>query len=270
METREDMSLLHPGWDPGRRRQDRRRPRRGATVAVLVLVAVAAVVALLPFRQAARTEDSGREPAFPAETLSSAPTPVESRPPTGNPEWDAGSPQVPPAVLPTPVRPATAAPATAEAPACRVDDLSLVVHGWSTWLGANGTTTLTATNRTSASCLLGGWPELRLEQGGRPLALTMQQSATDLDHREVPVARLLLAPGTSASSTLWWRGYGTAADHAAPQRLTVRLGDVERRLVPLPGDPAYAPDPDGPDSPAPFDLIDGGTISLTPWRPAAW
>ena len=268
--TREEMPLLHPGWEPGRPRRDRRRSRRGAGVAVLVLVVVAAVVAgLFPFGWASQTEATDREPAFPAEAFTSAPPPVAAPVPASHPEWDAGSPQVPAPVVPTPLRPAAVAPSTLEAPTCPIDDLAIAVHGWSTWLGPNGVTTLTATNRGPAGCLLGGWPELRLDQGGRPLALTMQQSTTDPQDREVPVERLLLAPGTSASSTLWWRGYGSAADRTAPQRLTVRLGDVERRIVPLPGDPAYAASPDDPGSPAPFDLVDGGTLSLTPWRPAA-
>lgn len=180
-----------------------------------------------------------------------APPPVGEQPPA----WDAGSPQVAPAELPNPLLPAAVAAPAFEAPECRIDDLSLVNHGWDSWSGHTATV-ITATNTSQATCLIGGWPGVRLEQGG-PMALTFGQVSENVQGQPAPPQRLVMEPGHSASSTLSWRGYRSSADSTTPQRLTVRIGlDPERREVPL------------AEPPAPFDVVAGATIDLLPWVPA--
>jgi hypothetical protein len=68
--------------------------------------------------------------------------------------------------------------------------------------------------------------------------------------------RVGVAPGQTARLSLYWRGYGAAADSASPQTLDVLLRpgaavvpvEVPSRL---------------------FDLIDGGELRVGNWLPAA-
>jgi hypothetical protein len=67
--------------------------------------------------------------------------------------------------------------------------------------------------------------------------------------------RVGLAPGAAASFPLIWKGYGAAADVDTPQELHVMLpGHEGRGSVPLER------------GPAPFDLVEGGTIRIGPWQ----
>jgi hypothetical protein len=72
-----------------------------------------------------------------------------------------------------------------------------------------------------------------------------------------PATRVGLAPGGTASFALIWKGYGAAADKETPQELRVTLGGDGPTTVPLDA------------SPAPFDLVDGGTIHVGPWQPGS-
>lgn len=255
MRSKDDLLVLHPGRGP--RRRDRRRGRRRLHAVAVTVMCVAALAVVLPFWRPLPERSPGREPAFPPEAFTTAPAPPAT-PTSPTPAWDAGSPQAHPRTLPSPIRPAQVAAPTDAGRECDVDDLSIVNHGWDAWTG-NTATSLTATNLGDDPCLLGGWPSLRLDQGGRPLALTTEQVTHALGGQPVPPRRLLLRPGQSATTLLTWRGYRNAADSETPQRLTIRLGSVERREVPL--------EPPSP-GPAPFDLVDGGALLIGAWQPA--
>jgi hypothetical protein len=68
--------------------------------------------------------------------------------------------------------------------------------------------------------------------------------------------RVAVAPGGTAHFALVWKGHGAASDEKTPQELTVTLpGAAEPSRVPL------------GTHPAPFDLVDGGTVRVGPWEP---
>jgi hypothetical protein len=70
--------------------------------------------------------------------------------------------------------------------------------------------------------------------------------------------RVGVAPGGSASFVLFWKAYGAAADQDAPQALGVALSAT--------ADQADVPLSEGP---APFDVVEGATVQIGAWQPAA-
>jgi hypothetical protein len=70
--------------------------------------------------------------------------------------------------------------------------------------------------------------------------------------------RVGVAPGGTASFTLFWKGYGAAADHDTPQTMSVTL----------PGTAAPGDVPLG-EGPAPFDVVDGATMQVSGWKPGS-
>lgn len=261
---RERMPLVHPGWVDADASDRPRLPhpapgaaggeRRPAWLALAALGgAVLLVVGGLGYAAGSRRD----QPAAPAHLTHHGPQRehgARPAPPEG-PAWDAGDAQRHPAALPDPVRPAAVAGPAVQAPACDIDDLSVVNHGWDAAMG-DTSTVLTATNVGRGDCLLAGWPDLRLEQGG-PLPLSIETSTRLDPGGDAPPQRLLLRPGTSASAALTWAGYRSSADQRTPQRLTMRIAPAgERREIPL------------AERPAPFDVVAGATLQLGPWRPA--
>jgi hypothetical protein len=137
--------------------------------------------------------------------------------------------------------------------ACRPADLEWHVTGWDSAMGTRSATVV-ATSRAEAPCAVDGFAGVVVSQGGRALrTATEPGSATSL---EVPSARRVgLAPGGLASFGLVWEGHGAAADDETPQELQVTLAGADRAAVVPLGTP-----------PAPFDLVDGATVRVTPWR----
>ncbi len=247
----DDMRVLHPGWDPRRKMRDRRRRPRWPMLLVLTLVLVTMTTCSL---LRAVPEPPPNLPAFPADQLTDPPrlSPAPSAP---LPVWNEGSAQVHPRTLPTaPARLATSADDQRE---CGIDDLSLANHGWDAATG-NTATAITATNVTDQPCLLGGWPQLKLGTT-TPTPLTFARVSRDAAGQSAPPARLVLAPGQGATTSLWWRGYRNAADQRTPQRLILRFGSGDWREIPL----------DAGAGPAPFDVIAGAEIEIGSWLPAA-
>lgn len=165
-----------------------------------------------------------------------------------------GRPAPPEPAAPHPPAPTVDATVHA-AVACGPDDLSWSTTGWDAAMGTRAVTVV-ATSHAAHPCYVDGFAGIAIAQGGRALRLTTEPgSATGTG---VPAARRVgLAVGGAASFPLIWRGYGAAADQDTPQALTVVLaGAGEPRAVPL--DPP----------PAPFDLIDGGTVRVGPWSPS--
>jgi hypothetical protein len=112
-----------------------------------------------------------------------------------------------------------------------------------------------ATSHADGPCYVEGFPGVTLAQGGRDLRLTTEPGSPS--SLEIPEARRVgLAPGGTAFFPLVWKGYGAAADEDTPQELRVTLAGGEPGTVALVGT-----------SPAPFDLVDGGTIRVGPWQP---
>jgi Protein of unknown function (DUF4232) len=173
----------------------------------------------------------------------------------------------------TPPRPAMPAPVTPSSPAipaepqpsptpaavdaavaCSLEDLDWSVTGWDAAMGTRAVTVV-AISHTARPCYVDGFAGIAIAQGGRDLRLTTEPGSPTSP--ELPEARRVgLAPGGAASFGLVWKGYGAAADMDTPQELRVTLdGGGEPSTVPL------------GTSPAPFDLVDGGTIRVGPWQP---
>jgi hypothetical protein len=173
----------------------------------------------------------------------------------------AGSPVAP--VIPpraaTPIAPSTVPqpppfPAPVDASvACAPVDVAWSATGWDAAMGTRGVT-IVVTSHAARSCYVDGFPGIALAQGGRDLRLTIKPGSPT--STGAPEARRVgLAPGGTASFPLIWKGYGAAADENTPQELRVTLGGGDPGTVPL------------GTSPAPFDLVDGGTIHVGPWQP---
>lgn len=139
--------------------------------------------------------------------------------------------------------------------ACRPDDLT-----WNTGLvdGAMGLRAVgvVAHNAGRAPCWLDGVAQVRVGQGGRPLALTVR--AGELGSPGQDPRRVGIPPGGAAQLLLTWRTSGGIADGVTQQAVTVALvpGGPER-AVPLAG------------GPAPLDIADGGELYVSGWTPAA-
>ncbi|GAA1283983.1 hypothetical protein GCM10009609_56140 [Pseudonocardia aurantiaca] len=167
--------------------------------------------------------------------------------------------QPPPAPSPVP----SPAPAHAPVPpppvdasiACTPDDLVWATTGWDAAMGTRAVTVV-ATHDGPGPCYVDGFASITLSQGGRALQLTVEPGSVAEPGSPVTAARVGIAPGGSAYFGLLWKGYGAAADEESPQSLSVVLpGAASPSDVPLSG------------GPAPFDLVDGGTVVVGPWQP---
>jgi hypothetical protein len=152
--------------------------------------------------------------------------------------------------------PSSSAPPGA-AVACTTQDLGFTAGDWEFAVG-NGYATLTAINRSGASCWLRGRPHLTLEQAG--ITLSTGRSDLSLPDQDQD-RRVILAPGGQARAALAWRGYRDA-DRAeeTPQRLSAGVaGQRETARVDF---------EDSPMGEHPFDLVDGGHLGVGTWAPA--
>ncbi|WP_433557043.1 DUF4232 domain-containing protein [Pseudonocardia xinjiangensis] len=207
-------------------------PVRNVAGAVIAVLGVAALVAL-----AVPWPDSAGEP-------------VAAGPPAA-------------AVLPTPPpEPArrTTAPAPPPAPVdaanpCLPGDLTWSVAGWDATMGSRAVTVV-ATQHSPHPCYLDGFAGVTLAQGGRPLRLDIVPGSMSGSGKAPTAQRVGVAPGGTASFTLFWKGYGAAADHDTPQTMSVTL----------PGTAAPGDVPLG-EGPAPFDVVDGATMQVSGWKP---
>jgi hypothetical protein len=139
--------------------------------------------------------------------------------------------------------------------ACTPDDLVWSTTGWDAAIGIR-LVTVVATHRRSAPCYLDGFANITITQGGRALQLVVEPGSVAEPHKPVTAVRIGVAPGGSASFTLYWKPYGAAADQETPQSLAVALpGWANRVDVPL------------SHGPAPFDLLDGGRVQIGAWQP---
>ena len=228
----------------------RRWRRRGATNAAPVVVAasVALVGALvLAATPVGRDLVAGvRRDLFPDRIPPMAGTVAPILP---DPRPDLSFTEPPEKPTPTP----TPAPVVA-ARACTVEGLTLTARGWDSATGSSAVTIL-ATNGSATACWVRGFPTVRLEQGGKDLALTVTRSPAQRfgSGAVVPDRRIgLVAHGGQASFDLWWRGYRDAADHDAAQTLEVTAsGTVPLRL--------------GLTSPYLLDVVEDAEVTVMRW-----
>lgn len=202
------------------------RPWRAAT-GVLGVLGAAAVVVVGASTAADRVDRAAPSSEPRPSPRAAAPAPA------------APGPSSPPAPAGTPVDPRVA---------CAPAELAWSTTGWDAAMGTRAVTVV-ATSRADHPCYLDGTPGVAIAQGGRELRLTTEPTAGP-----GPAGRVGLAPGGSASFPLIWAGHGAAADADTPQELRVVVDD---------GDPSTVPLGAGP---APFDLVDGATIEVGPWR----
>lgn len=207
-------------------------PQRGR---ILVGLMIALVVVLLA--QLVGQRPSPARLPDPSSTRTLAP--IDGTAPTPAPPVDA-----------RPVRPAPEA--GPRVPLCAAHDLSARTQGWDAAMGDTWVS-IVVTNEGARACALTGLPRIELAQGDAPLTLEIDHSSPDGTGAE-RARRVRLAPGAGATVVLGWPGYRTAADQVTPQTLTLLAPKVG--AVPVILD----------QGPAPFDLIDGGRISISAWR----
>ncbi|MFQ1000545.1 DUF4232 domain-containing protein [Modestobacter sp. SSW1-42] len=174
------------------------------------------------------------------------PLPVPTPTPTPRP--------TPPAAVPTPTP--TPEPVEADVP-CAQQDLTFRVEGFDAAMGARGAG-LVATNTGAGPCWVEGVPVVVLLQGGRPLALQVEEGQAP-EGGDPEAQRVGIAPGGTAVSVLTWRSYGGWADQETPQAVTVAL-DASTTLVSAQVAGSGA---------APFDIADGGAWNIAPWAAPA-
>jgi hypothetical protein len=175
-----------------------------------------------------------------------APVPAPAAPPPPDP-----SPVPSPAPAPAPVPP----PPVEASIACTPEDLLWATTGWDAAMGTRAVTVV-ATHDGPAPCYVYGFAGISLSQGGRALQLTVEPGSVAAPGGPVASVRVGIGPGGSAYFGLLWKGYGAAADGDSPQSLSVVLpGAASPSDVPLSA------------GPAPFDLVDGGTLVVGPWQP---
>lgn len=155
--------------------------------------------------------------------------------------------------------PALPAPPISEgtAPPCGAADLDVAVEAVERAMG-DGLARVRAVNRTARACTLAGTSPLTLDQDG-PLALVLEHRSDLPPTGDVP-AEVRLEPRASAVAQLAWPGHGAAADTATPQTLGVGMADGSV-VTALPGPPGLE---------APFDVVDGATMTVGPWQPVGY
>jgi hypothetical protein len=167
-----------------------------------------------------------------------------------------GRPTGPPASAPATTTP----PPTAPSPGvrtgrrCASTDLRLALTGFDAAMGAR-VATLRATNLSGRPCYVDGFATVALTRGGDTLDLRSGTTSTSQPGMPGRASRVGLAPGGTARSALYWRGFGAAADTSTPQTLTVTLrGGTNGQQVAV--------------QPYAFDLADGGELLVGNWVPA--
>ena len=137
---------------------------------------------------------------------------------------------------------------------CHPDEIELSVSEPSI-AGHDVATTVTATNEGERTCRVEAWPTVRLESAGEDLALQVLVSEVDpVDGEHVEADPVVLAPGESAETQVWWPSWGAAADLDADQRLRVGLGGGEDALDLAPRER--------------WDVVRSAEAWVAPWQPA--
>ncbi|MFW6600330.1 DUF2809 domain-containing protein [Propionibacteriaceae bacterium Y2011] len=155
----------------------------------------------------------------------------------------------PPPVTPPP----PAGTAAADLRPCSVAELDARTQGWDsamfeTWV------TVVVTNRSGTPCAVDGLPTVSILQGRTPLELAVDHVSAERPGTVEQPHRRQVDPGGAVSVLLRWDGYRNQADLETPQALTLHapgIGSIPVRLD---------------QGPAPFDLMDGGSISVSAWR----
>lgn len=207
--------------------------RRAGTVTAALAVAVVGYVVIMAV-------------PWPKPDVTPLPSPPSPQPPQA----------APPAEKPptTSSVPAPATPVEADTP-CTPGDLTWSTTGWDATMGSRSVAVV-ATHHGRRPCYLDGFAAIAIAQGGRPLHLVVEPASIARPGPPVTAQRVGVAPGGTARFTVFWKGYGPAADGTTRQTLDV--------MLPGAADPSAVPLSDGP---APFDVIDGATVHVDAWRP---
>ncbi|HEY4420326.1 MAG TPA: DUF4232 domain-containing protein, partial [Pseudonocardia sp.] len=231
-----------------------------------VLVAAVLLDQVLPAR-AARLSESGpvqRSAAAVIAALAVAvagyvvimavPHPKPDAVPLSSPPAPQLHPAAPPPEQPTTSSVSAPAPPVEAATPCAPDDLTWSTTGWDTAMGTRAVTVV-ATHHGRRPCYLDGFAAITIAQGGRPLQLVIEPASLAQPSAPVAAQRVGVAPGGTSSFVVFWKGHGAAADQATPQTLDV--------VLPGAAGPSAVPLSEGP---APFDVIDGATVTINAWR----
>jgi len=146
-------------------------------------------------------------------------------------------------------------------PLCGIDDLVLELSGWDFLVG-DSAAELVASNAGFRTCALVDAPRIRILQGGNDLDIRTSSMESHRLMYTPPPDGFGLAPGESAKSVLFWRGYRSAADQTTPQEVEITLGEGSNAL-PV----GVSRGDDSSVGPAPFDVVEGAEIHSSLWLP---
>lgn len=136
---------------------------------------------------------------------------------------------------------------------CHPDELDVGL-GPAVLAGHDVAATVTALNTGDRTCRVEAWPSLQLFSGGEDLSLFVHPSEVDpISGDHVDDKPVLLAPGSSAATQVWWPSWGAAADMDASQRLYLGVGGGTE-VVEL--DPSQR-----------WDVVRSAEAWVAPWQP---
>ncbi|MCM3556747.1 DUF4232 domain-containing protein [Janibacter melonis] len=118
---------------------------------------------------------------------------------------------------------ATPSPPLTTSP-CTVADLTVTAVPGEPTLGGRSAV-LRASSISDAPCVLGGYPDLRLADDDGPIPLWTTPADYTVTGEPAEVEAITLAPGESASVTVWWRARPPGDVEDGARVLRVDLGD---------------------------------------------
>lgn len=180
-----------------------------------------------------------------ARTAPTTPPPVLSRPAT------TAVPTAVPSRVPS--RVSTAPEASDGVGLCRVEQLTARTQGWDAAMGDTAVTVVVS-NMGGRDCAVRGLPSVSLLQGRSPVALQIDHESIDRPGEVDRPRRALVRAGGQVRVLLRWDGYRSQADGRTTQALTLHAPGVGSVPVEL------------DQGPAPFDLVDGGRVSVSGWK----
>lgn len=224
---------------------------------LVVVVGLGAWVAAVeqPERETARRSLAAAEAEWEHTRESPTPTPPLPRP------FSTPTATVPPPSADPSEPVESAGPTVSAQRGCTQEDLRYTLEGAEPVMPGNGAGTLSAKNVSATACWVQGRPLLRIDQGGRTLALT--SGAPEVIAGPGEDRRVDLAPGAKAWAQLGWRGYRAAdREQELPQTLLVSLSDARSPVA-----AGFAPSLQA--GPHPFDLVDGGHLGVSTFSSSA-
>lgn len=245
------------GPQPGQGQEPGPGPGRGTHAVVVDALCMLALLSLAAWA-------AWPVPAAPADawqTQGSAQDSAQDQVPAPSPSATATPPTPSPSSLGPDAQPIAGSLEAHGLADCAAGDLEVVITGWSAAMGDTAAA-IEVTNTGSRPCALRGRPHVSLHQDGEDLELTVDTlpASRGIDEGKTQ-EDIGMSPGARAQATLFWKGYGRAADTSTPQQAEITIGDSG----PVPAE--FLSGVGGHGTAAPFDLVHGAHIEVSGWSP---